>query len=104
MLGQHHRTYSLTQPTTARIRAIQAQAGKRQETFLRVFEGRIRSLDLDSLRLILRNPDTGEAEVQFLLDDDRFLEDAKEAYYQELPVKIAGRSLDEKSWTVVDLE
>ncbi|RKT45547.1 hypothetical protein [Thiocapsa rosea] len=104
MLGHYAKTYSLTQQTTARIRTILTQTGKTQETFLRVFEGRIRSLDLDLLRFILRNPYTGVDEVQFLLDDERFLEDAKEAYYQELPVKIAGRSLDEKSWTVVDLE
>jgi hypothetical protein len=60
--------------------------------------------DLDLLSFILRNPSTSVDGIPFLLDDDRFLDDAKEAYYQELPVKIAGRSLDEKNWTVVDLE
>ena len=104
MLGRHDQTYRLTQEITARLRAIQAKTGKRQQTFLRVFEGRIRSLDLDLLRLILRNSDAAEAEVLCVLEDDRYLEDAKEAYYQELLVKIAGRSYDEKNWTVVDLE
>ncbi len=83
---------------------MQTQAGKSQETFLRVFEGRIRSLDLDLLSFILRNPSISVDGIPFLLDDDRFLDDAKEAYYQELPVKIAGRNLDEKKQTVVDLE
>jgi hypothetical protein len=104
MLGQPVPAFRLTQQTTARIRSTLTRISQHQEAHLGVFEGRIRSLDLDLLRFILRNPAVGAGEVQFLLDDDCFFEDAKDAYYQELPVKIAGRSTDGKIWAVLDLE
>lgn len=104
MLGQPVPAFRLTQQTTARIRSTLPRISQHQEAHLAVFEGRIRSLDLDLLRFILRNPAAAVNEVQFLLDDDCFFEEAKEAYYQELPVKIAGRSTDGKLWIVLDLE
>ena len=104
MLGQPALAFRLTQQTTTRIRSTLTRINQHQEAHLGVFEGRIRSLDLDLLRFILRNPAVGAGEVQFLLDDDYFFEDAKEAYYQEVPVKIAGRSTDGKIWSVLDLE
>ncbi|MFZ1576686.1 MAG: hypothetical protein WAT36_15895 [Chromatiaceae bacterium] len=69
-----------------------------------MFEGRIRSLDLDLLTLTLRNAKAEPAEVSLTLDDDTFYEAARDAHYHELGVRVAARSLDTKTWTLVDLE
>lgn len=104
MLGHPRQPYRLTQQTAKRIRTLLSTINKGQDIRLKVFEGRIRSLDLDLLTLTLRNAKAEPAEVSLTLDDDTFYEAARDAHYHELGVRVAARSLDAKTWTLVDLE
>ena len=69
-----------------------------------VFTGRVRDLDLDKLTLILRDVAGEEGDVQLALDDERLLETAREAHYQEFEVNVAARSEDKKLWSATEIE
>ncbi|HEY0866405.1 MAG TPA: hypothetical protein VGE01_03445 [Fimbriimonas sp.] len=101
-VGRMARPYRLDRTSAKRIRTALTDIKKRHEVRLRVFTGRIRDLDLDEFTLILRDiPDEG-GDVKFILDEERLLETAREAHYQEL--EVSARSEDEKTWTATDIE
>ncbi|MBK8534604.1 MAG: hypothetical protein IPL59_05465 [Candidatus Competibacteraceae bacterium] len=104
MLGYLRQPYRLTRASSKKIRTALTELKQQHAVQLRLFEGRIRNLDLDLLTLILRD-DPGElGDIQLVLEDGSFYEAAREAHYHELGVKIAARSTDGKTWIIVDLE
>ena len=100
---QDHRV-RLDRNSTKRIRTALTELKKRHGVELRVFTGRVRDLDLDKLTLILRNVAGEEGDVQLALDDERLLETAREAHYQEFEVNVAARSEDKKLWSATEIE
>jgi hypothetical protein len=104
MLGYPQRPYRLTRVSAKKIRTALTQLKQQHTVQLRLFEGRIRNLDLDLLTLILRDAPGELGDIQLVLEDERFYEAARDAHYHELGVKIAARSIDGKTWTIVDLE
>lgn len=104
MLGYPQRPYRLTRVSTKKIRTALTRFKQQHTVQLRLFEGRIRNLDLDFLTLILRDAPGELGDIHLVLEDDRFYEAARDAYYHELSVKIAARSVDGKIWTIIDLE
>lgn len=104
MLGYPQQPYRLTRVSTKKIRTALTRFKQQYTVQLRLFEGRIRNLDLDFLTLILRDAPGELGDIHLVLEDDRFYEAARDAYYHELGVKIAARSIDGKIWTIIDLE
>lgn len=102
VVGRVAEPFALSRASSRRIRGALTAIKKRHEVQLRVFVGRVRDLDLDRLTMIVR--DEGAADIQMVLDGEQLLETAREAHYHELPVTVAARSVDKKTWTVVDLE
>ncbi len=98
------RRVRLDRNSTKRIRTALTELKKRHEVQLRVFTGRVRDLDLDKLTLILRDVAGQEGDVQLALEDERLLETAREAHYQELEVSVAARSEDKKVWSATEIE
>jgi hypothetical protein len=94
----------LDRNSTKRIRTALTELKKRHGVELRVFTGRVRDLDLDKLTLILRDVAGEEGDVQLALDDERLLETAREAHYQEFEVNVAARSEDKKLWSATEIE
>lgn len=104
IIGAQDRRVRLDRSSTKRIRTSLMELKKRHEVQLRVFTGRVRDLDLDKLTLILRDVAGEEGDVQLALDDERLLETAREAHYQELEVNVAARSEDKKLWSATEIE
>jgi hypothetical protein len=104
IMGAQDRRVRLDRNSTKRIRTALTELKKRHEVELRVFTGRVRDLDLDKLTLILRDVAGEEGDVQLALDDERLLETAREAHYQELEVNVAARSEDKKLWSATEIE
>lgn len=104
IIGVQDRRVRLDRNSTKRIRTALTELKKRHEVQLRVFTGRVRDLDLDKLTLILRDVAGEEGDVQLALDDERLLETAREAHYQELEVNVAARSEDKKLWSATEIE
>lgn len=104
MVGETNRVISLDKRSSKRIRHALTGLKKRHEVQLRVLTGRIRELDLDKLTLILRSSEDTVADVSLVLEDERLLEVAREAHYQESEVNVAARSEDKKSWTATEIE
>lgn len=104
IIGSPDRPFTLNRGSAKRIRTALTELKKRHEVQLRVFAGRVRDLDLDKLTLILRDVPGGSGDVQLALDDERLLETAREAHYQELEVNVAARSEDKKLWLATEIE
>lgn len=104
MLGYPQQPYRLTRASSKKIRMTLTGLKQQHTVQLRLFEGRIRNLDLDLLTLILRDVPSESGDIQLVLEDEKFYEAARDAHYHELGVKIAARSVDGKTWTIVDLE
>lgn len=101
LVGRAERPFQLTRASAKKIRGALTELKKRHDVKLRVFDGLIRDLDLDRLTMILR----GEGpDIQLVLDDEPLLETAREAHYQELEVRVAARSLDNRVWTAVEIQ
>jgi hypothetical protein len=103
MLGKMDQQVALDRHAARRIRSAFNGLRQRHEVQLRVFSGRIRELDLDKLTFILRSPDEASGDVSLTLEDDRLLEVAREAHYQQLQVSVAARSEDRKSWVATEI-
>ncbi|MCK5688321.1 hypothetical protein KAI87_03570 [Myxococcota bacterium] len=104
-VGKTNEPYKFDRTTSKKVRSNQTTLRQRNDVQLMVFQGRIRDLDLDHLRFILRDiPEDGISEVPFVMEDENLLETAREAHYQESGVKIAARSTDGKLWTAIDIE
>ncbi|MBA2662668.1 MAG: hypothetical protein H0U74_10265 [Bradymonadaceae bacterium] len=70
---------------------------------LQILRGKIRDLDLDKLTIILREVPDHASDLSLSLEDDQFLETAREAHYHELDVTVAAKSDGGRTWTVVEL-
>lgn len=103
-IGRLERPYRLDRDVSKKIRRTLTALKSQRDVQLRVFSGRVRSLDLDTLVFVLRDVPDEVAEIPFVLEDERLLETAREAFNQELEIKVAGRSTDSKTWTAVELE
>ncbi len=104
VIGIEDRRVKLDRNSTKRIRRALTELKKRHDVQLRVFTGRVRDLDLDKLTFILREVVGEGGDVQLALDDERLLETAREAHYQELEVNVAARSEDKKLWSATAIE
>lgn len=103
-VGTHERRVRLDRQSTKRIRTALTALKTRHQVQLRVFTGLVRELDLDKLTLILREVAGGVGEVQLTLDDERLLETAREAHYDQLEVTVAARREDKKLWSATEIE
>jgi hypothetical protein len=104
VIGIQDRRVRLDRQATKRIRSALTELKKRHEVQLRVFTGRVRDLDRDKLTFILRDVVGEGGDVHLVLGDERLLETALEAYYQELKVNVAARSEDKKQWSATEVE
>ena len=104
IIGVWDHRVKMDRKAAKRIRTALTELKKRHDVQLRVFTGRVRDLDLDELTLILRDVVGEEDGVRIALDDERLLETAREAHYQELQVVVAARSEDKKLWSATEIE
>lgn len=104
LVGGPARSFELTRASTKKIRTALTELKKRHDFTLAVFKGRIRDLDLDKLTVVLRDVPDQPSDIFLALADERLLEDAREAHYQELEVNVVARSDDRKLWTAIEIE
>lgn len=103
-VGETGRVHRLNRTASTKIRKRLTTLKKQKKIQLKVLTGRVRDLDLDKLTFILRDVQDEPNDFDFILEDEQFLETAKDAHYQELEVTVVGRSTDAKTWTAVQLE
>lgn len=103
-IGSADRRVKLDKASTRRIRTALTALKMRHEVQLRVFTGLVRELDLDKLTLILRDTALDEGSVRLTLDDEQLLATAREAFNQDLRVRVAARSEDERLWFATEIE
>lgn len=83
----------------AKVRSRLTELRRKADVRVEVFAGRIRELDLDRMTFILR-----PGEHRFGMEDEAFFDSVREAYIHALPVRLVGRSTNEKDWTLVELD
>lgn len=103
-LGERSDRHRPVRAFSVRSETALTELEKRHEVQLRVFTGRVRGLDLDKLTLILRDVAGKEGDVQLALEDERLLETAREAHYQELEVNVAARGDNNRLWSATEIE
>lgn len=105
-LGSHSDGYQINLDSAKRIRSLWNEIKARTQTQVATFQGLIRDLDIDKLSFILRWDSVGPQQETFVLEDDSFLEFARDAHYQQWPVSVVGKKerVNARIWTVIGLE
>ena len=103
LLDRVDNPFQLDRQASKRIRDELTKLKRAHKVESRMFQGRIRELDLDKLTMILRDVRGESSDIALVLWDEELLDIAREAHYQESEVGVVVVSSDVKTWTAVGI-